>query len=135
MTDTLTLGGRDFRPCVNSTLQHDIFTMNHIHASDVLNISMPEGSTGEDYAVEMLMRVATYEKFNELLGCLLIPADKTSSDWTPALCRTTGAFLASLTSPEDKTELNAVIAGLLSGFFQEGRVSLRISRKSSTPQA
>lgn len=124
------LGGKPYVRCENSTLQHDIFLMNHIRAADVLELSLPEGSTGDDYAAEMLGRLAAYEKFNELLGCLLIPAELAGA-WTPAVCRATAAHIASLTEQEDKATLNAVLADLLIGFFRAGRVSLRILPKSS----
>lgn len=123
MTD-ITLAGRQFRRCTNSSLQHDIFTMNHVRAADVLELELPAGASGEDYAAEMLGRLARYEHFYELLGCLLVPAD---TAWTPAVCKSTAAFLAYLTDPTDKAALNSVIAELLLGFFQAGHVSLRIS--------
>lgn len=130
MTSTLNLGGRQFRRCLNSTLQHDIVLMNHIRAADVLELSLPEGATGEDYAAEMLSRLASYERFNDLLGCLLVPADLDGA-WTPAVGRASATHFAQLTDANDKATLNAVIAELLISFFAQGRVSLLTSPMSS----
>lgn len=129
----ITLGGKPFLRCENSTLQHDIVLMNHIRSADLLELELPDGSSGEDYAAEMLSRAAGYEKFNELLGCLLVPAE--TPNWSLATCRDSARHFDTLTSPDDKLALNGILIELLVSFFQAGRVTLRISPKSSLPPA
>lgn len=131
MSDTITLGGRKFRPCTNSTLQHDIVSMNYTRAAGLIDVEVPEDADPFTVMSALTAKLAMSNNFYQLLGCLLIPADKEGLDWTPDMCADTAAHLRGLTDGEDRQQLLSLVADLLINFFQTGLASLKIIPKSS----
>jgi hypothetical protein len=58
-----------------------------------------------------------------LLGGILIFAEREDLDWTPAMAAETAAFLGSLTEPGDKQLVLSQVASLVAGFFEAGLTS------------
>lgn len=125
MSDLITLGGRQFRACENSTVEHDYVTMDRIRAAGLDIIEMPEDADPAAFTNELLSRIVRSNQLFGLLACMLIPADKQGADWTPELAAETEAFIKKLTSPADKQLIHEQVVALLISFFQAGLVLLR----------
>ena len=131
MSEIITLGGRKFRPCTNSTLQHDIVSINYTRAAGLTDVEVPEDADPFTVMASLTAKLAMSNNFYQLLGCLLIPDDKEGIDWTPDMCAATAAHLRGLTDSEDRQQLLSLVAELLIHFFQTGLASLKIIPKSS----
>lgn len=132
--ETITLGGREFRPVVGATIEHDYWLMGHIRRAGIDRCALEEGESPDDYALRLMREVINSGEAFTLLGGTLIPADKKVTDWTPAIAQETAEFLKRLTDPNDKQKLNGCTASLLAGFFSSGLASLETSRRYSIPE-
>ncbi len=135
MPESLTLGGRTFKHCQNSTIEHDYVTMDRFNAAGLAVIDMPEGSTPEQFVAELVSRAIRAGQLFPLLACMLIPAELDDTDWTPAIAAQTEAHLRKLTGAEDKQALQGQVAGMLASFFQTGLTTLRTFPKFSEAPA
>lgn len=121
---TITLGGRKFKPCTNSTIEHQYVTMDRIRAAGLDVLDYTPGTDPDTFVAGLLGRLAHRGAIFELLGCMLIPAELTGADWTPELADETAHFIKRLTSAEDKQTVQAHVVSLLIDFFQAGLASL-----------
>lgn len=135
MSEQITLGGRKFKHCQHSTIEHDYVTMDRFNAAGLAVIDMAEGATPEQFVAELVSRAVRTGQLFPLLACLLIPAELASKDWTPEIAAATEAHLRTLTEPEDKQVLQGQVAGMFASFFQTGLTTLRTFQKSSEAPA
>lgn len=134
MPEHITLGGRQFKHCQNSTIEHDYVTMDRFSAAGLAVIDMPEGSTPHAFVSELVSRAIRTGQLFPLLACMLIPADLDDTDWTPSIAAETEAHLRKLSTPEDKQTLQGQVAGMFASFFQTGLTTLRTFPKFSESQ-
>lgn len=135
MPEPITLGGRAFKHCQNSTIEHDYVTMDRFNASGLAVIDMQEGATPEQFVAELVSRAIRTGQLFPLLACMLIPADLDDTAWTPETAAQTEAHLRKLTAPEDKQALQGQVAGMFASFFQTGLTTLRTFPRFSETQA
>lgn len=134
MPEHITLGGRQFKHCQNSTIEHDYVTMDRFNAAGLAVIDMPEGSTPQEFVAELVSRAVRTGQLFPLLACLLIPAELDSADWTHSVAADTESHLRKLTSSEDKLTIQGQVAGMFASFFQTGLTTLRTFPKYSESQ-
>lgn len=129
--DLIRLGGRDFQPVVNSTIEHDYWLMARIRRAGLDRVTINPGEVPDEFVIRVLRETIDSGQVFELLGGMLMPADKLGADWTPDMAQATGEFLKGLTKPDDKQIVNASVMSMLSGFFESGLASLVTSPKYS----
>jgi hypothetical protein len=127
------LGGREFRPVEDGTIEHDYWLMGLIRRAGMDRVVMQEGESPDEFASRIMFELMASEHAFSILGGAMMPADKDVCDWTPAMAADTAAFLKHLTSAEDKQTLNACTASLVADFFVHGLATLMTSRKYSSP--
>lgn len=135
MSNIISVGGRQFKPCTDSTIEHDVRTVDLADAAGLRDLQIPAEGSADDYqrfVHELITGLVRNRHLFSLLGCVLIPADKEPSQWTPELGEETAAFLASCTSPDDKQLIYAQTAALLEGFFVAGLATRKITRSFSS---
>jgi|1185.fasta_scaffold41111_2 hypothetical protein len=130
MTETLTIGGRQFKLVKDTNLRHDILTQCifhdlHRHSSSV---QMLEGETPEEFAVRILRKVAQDGEIFLLLGHVLMPAEREGKEWTPQMAEETAEFLGSVVDDGDKLIVHQHIAAVFIGLFTNGLSSVMIRR-------
>ena len=129
------LGGRRFADTGESTVEHDFLLMGLIREAGLDEVVIQDGEAPEDFARRLLQEGLATGKVLDLLGCLLIPAEISSKDWTPVLGRETSAFVGGLTDPADKARVQALVVSLLTSFFVYGLSSvMRSPTSSAQPQ-
>lgn len=132
---TITLGGREFRPVVDATIEHDYWLMGHIRRAGIDRVVIEEGEPPDEFALRLMRELVNSGATFTILGGAIMPADKAVHEWTPEMATATAEFLKRLTDPKDKQTLNGCTASLLAGFFSSGLASLETSRKFSIPGA
>lgn len=122
-----TINGRAFRAIGESTLEHDLTTWRIIHEAGLDQPAIREDESPEAFSHRLLSDLIASGKACELLGCLLIPEDTRSEDWTPASGHETAVFLSRLTRPDDKRRAQNLVVSALIEFFEQGLVSSKTS--------
>jgi hypothetical protein len=125
------LGGRDWKPVVDSTIEHDYWLMGHIRRAGIDEVVIDEDETPDEFVLRFLRETINAGVVFILLGGALMPADKSAVDWTPQMAEDTAAFMKRLTDPQDKQTVHNQVVSLISGFFVQGLISLRTSPRSS----
>jgi len=130
--ENIRLGGREFRPVVDATIEHDYWLMGLIRRAGIDQVVKEEGESPDEFALRLMRELINSGQAFAILSGVMMPADKEVCDWTPAMAGETAAFLKRLTAPEDKAALNACTASLLSGFFANGLATLKTSQRSTS---
>lgn len=126
------LGGREFQPVVDGTIEHDYWLMGLIRRAGIDRCVIEDGESPDEFAIRLMRELVNSGHAFSILSGVMMPADREVCDWTPAMAADTEAFLKRLTAPEDKQTLNACTASLLAGFFVNGLATLRTSPKYSS---
>lgn len=129
--ENIRLGGREFRPVVDATIEHDYWLMGLIRRAGI-SPNMKAGESPDAFATRITDETLTSGQAFSILSGFLMPAEKDVCDWTPDMAAETAAFLKRLRAPEDKATIKACTADLLSGFFASGLVALMTSLKSTS---
>ena len=130
---TYTFAGQQYRSIVRRTIENDFTCMSLIRGARLDTLVMEEGEAAEDFAVRVYEQAVGSADVFSLLGCMLIPAQVDDLDWTKEHMRATAAALKRVAEPAEKRQIQTTVVGMISGFFQNGLTSLRLSRKSSSP--
>lgn len=130
--ERFTLAGREFRTIVRRTIENDFTCMGLIRGARLDTLVMQEGEAAENFAMRLYEEAIADGKVFELLGCMLIAADLEDVAWTPRVMAQTAAHLRTVTEEAEKRQIQAGIVSMITGFFQNGLASLRISRSSSS---
>jgi hypothetical protein len=125
-----TFGGRDFESAGVSTIEQDLAYWRAAQAAGLDSIERLKDESWDDYAVRLLNRIIATGQALPLLGCLLMPADRSGEVWTPEIGREVQEHLRGLTAEEDKARFRSVLLSTLIDFFESGMGSSRSSRTS-----
>jgi hypothetical protein len=131
---TVTIAGRAYKPVVDSTLEHDIWTTRQITRCGLDAVEIANGETADLFAHRILMQAAENGNVFDLLGGLLMPVSVTAENWTPQLAAETGRCFAEVCKPEDKAAVRNQITEALMGFFAKGLSRLKPSPRSSNAE-
>jgi hypothetical protein len=136
--EAIHISGREFKPVTDSTLEHDIWTVQQLDRAGLRNMVMGEDETPDVFANRMMNALMMSGAVFELLGGLLMPAGVKGKDWTPDMAAETGRLFAAATGP-DKALIKAQLAGVVEVFLAQGLLSLtrsqRYSARTVNPQA
>jgi hypothetical protein len=127
--EILVIGGRRWKPLTKSTIEHDFTTMRHIREAGLNDLRKGAEESYEDYAVRLLHEIIGSGKAFILLGCFLVPEGTQDEQWTAQLADQTAEFMRTLTSDEDKGNVQMAVISMLNGFFLSG---LRFERSIRT---
>jgi hypothetical protein len=133
MSEPIQLGGRDFYPVRNSTIQYDLWMMKRIRACGLDRLQVMDDETPEDFALRLFNHAIESDSILELLAGMLLPEGIDSAHWTPTIAQENLAFISTLTNTEDKRVIQSQFASMLIGFFSSGIISAKISPKSLKP--
>ena len=128
---TIVIAGRKFKPVVDSTIEHDVWTVELIKKCGLDVIEMQPGESPAEFAQRVFLQASKDLIVFDLLGGLLMPIDTKPENWTPEIAHETGRHFATVCEPEEKKAIRALIAEALMGFFAKGLSSTRISPRSS----
>lgn len=120
MADVIKIGGVEWRPLENSTMEHDGFMNRHLALAGLPDGGPGKGEAQADYAQRLMVKVAISESLFDILGGLLIPHPMADSEWTPEMAKKTADFMRKVSRPEDKNAIYNCIFSLVSGFFHAG---------------
>lgn len=135
MPDVIRLGGREFVALERSTLEHDTWFALATAAAGITSATPAPGQDRGEFALGLFARLYESGHLWDLLGALVLPAGTASRDWSPALARETGRFIAGLDEPADKDRARLLIVELLLPFLSEGLASWKASTSSSPAPA
>jgi hypothetical protein len=121
--NTITLGGRHFRPIQRSTVEHDIEVRALMHDAGFDMLAKRKEESADDFVVRMLGQMAASRKDADFAAALLVPDELADTEWTPEVAGITAAFIKHLTAQEDKLVLRSLTIATLSGFISAGLVS------------
>lgn len=130
--DTITIAGQKFkgvgRDC---TLEHDVWVMKRIRSCQLQGITIHPSETTDQFAQRVFLQCAGDPAFMELLGGLLMPADRESADWSVQMAADTGRFFMGVSDQDDKQKVKQQIVSAIIGFLALGVTSLPTSGSSS----
>lgn len=126
---TLTLRGPDghtrtFVSAQDTTLEHDVWMMPHVHAAGLHN------TKGDPNAV-LQLALSSGRVFLLLAGSVL----EQGVPWSAQATEANAAWFASLTDRESKAQIHSALVQLLLSFFGIGTALSTISRSSSAATA
>lgn len=130
IVQTITISGREFKAVTDSTLEHDVWTVQQLDRAGLRNLVMEDGEKPDEFVNRILMKLMLAGDVFELLGGLLMPAELNGKEWTPDIASETGRLFASATG-EDKATVKRQIAGAMEVFLAQGLLSSIRSRRSS----
>jgi hypothetical protein len=125
----VSISGREFKAVTDSTLEHDMWTVQQLDRSGVRNIVMEDGESPDEFVSRMLTQLMVSGAIFDLLGGLLMPAELKGTDWTPEMAVETGKLFARTTGA-DKAIIRGQIAGAMEVFLAQGLLSSLRSRRS-----
>jgi hypothetical protein len=128
--EALCISGRQFKAVTDSTLEHDIWTVQQLDRAGLRNLVMEDGETPDEFANRMMTKLMLSGAVFELLGGLLMPAEVKGKDWTPAMAVETGRLFAGATG-QDKAIVKSQLAGAMEIFLAQGLLSSIRSQRSS----
>lgn len=131
MTQNITLGGRQFKPLTNATLEHDYKVMALLNASGIRVIEMPEDADPQLFMEKLFASLVMAGSLLPLFAHLLLPVELEGKHWTPAIAADIEQHLRGLTDDQDKAVVHEQLVAMLIGFFQTGLVALQITQSSS----
>jgi hypothetical protein len=134
-SSTYKFGGREWRPIVVSTFEHDIFLMKQLKASGLGNCTPDKNETPEQFGVRILHAMLEHGAPAELFGALVVPKETADTDWTPDAAIETGRLIRKLTDEGEKREVQRLLVNMLVDFFSEGLRSLSASSTALATQA
>lgn len=129
-TTGLTIAGRTFRPAMDMTFEHDLWTLKQLRASgidkairtwDPMQEEMPE------FISELL--VAGYET-GTLWRIFAAILQEDGVPWTPTSAEQTADFFRTLTDPAGKKALQGSLIGVLFAFFLSSSAGMETLRSS-----
>ena len=130
---TLTLGGRQFVALDEPTIERDFWLIRQLREAGLQEVRIGEDEDPDVFALRLLDSIIQSKTPFLLLGAFLLPKGTDSREWSPELAERTAAFIAKLTDPEDKQQVQTQLCSVLLGFFVSGLSSLVSSRGSSLP--
>lgn len=131
------LGGHKFVEVGDSTAAQDLYFMGLVSKAGLDELTMHEAEEPEHFARRVLQATIESGKTLEILGALLIPAERVQDFehpgdyWTPETAAETAQLIGRLKG-RDKPKLHSLILSLLISFFEFGIVSLWTTQKSSS---
>lgn len=130
--ETLTIGGRQFKPIKNSTFAHDIWIMERVKATGLDTLRIEPEESSDDFIDRIAAKAMTggMQLVLELIAGVLMPAEIESADWTPAIAKATTKFFGDLTEETEKSKVRAQIGGWLYFFFLSAIESSLTSMRS-----
>lgn len=140
MSENITIGGKAFHACAETTAEQDIFMSNIIRATGAHEVKVADVDENDaagmqkafrDYTDEITHKVWASGKTFDLIACVLVEDGK---EWTPADAKANAALLASVKDKASKEILQVHLAAVVMGFFAGARPSTTTSPKSSTPE-
>lgn len=122
--------GKEYRLLVNTTFEHDFRIKNFLVNNDLYIIDAP--SLGEDFDADLFARqlIEKLVKGNvgvKLLSLLLVPDDIEDIDWTEQVGNDIYGNLLKCTDKSEKLQIQELMLSALTGFFEVGLISLKIS--------
>lgn len=132
------LGGRSFLTVQETTAEQDELFFTYTRKAGLHRPMAGPDESPEDFGIRILGQLVEGGLGRKILSLLLVPpalsrrrflgrAIPTPRAWTPELAEETERFLATLTTPADKTKLQNLILDLLVDFFDGGIGSSRIT--------
>lgn len=131
----ITLGGRQWQLITESTLENDVFKREQLIDSGLASLYMKVGETEDQFARRIDNELVKGGRMFGVLASVLMPAEISAGDWTPATAEETAAFLRKLTIPAEKEAARIMGRGIITAFLTAGLVLQQIIPKSSTAQA
>ncbi|WP_263418670.1 hypothetical protein [Terriglobus albidus] len=128
---TIVVRGRKYKHIGESTLRHDIFTEAQMLKAGVSRMELMPGESADEFAQRLLRTAYANTDIFLLLGCLLIPEEMKSLDWTEETAKETALFLGAVVDKEDKLTVRAQVVSAFQGFIEAGLVSLTLSASAS----
>lgn len=122
--------GKEYRLLVNTTFEHDFRIKNFLVNNDLYIIDAP--SLGEDFDADLFARqlIEKLVKGNvgvKLLSLLLVPDEIEDIDWTEQVGNDIYGNLLKCTDKSEKLQIQELMLSALTGFFEVGLISLKIS--------
>ena len=112
------------------TAEHDCEMMRVMVASGMDKVLPEPNEQWELYLARLSTAAILSGMACDIVASVLIPADKNESDWTPELGADTTAFMKSLNTEEDRTQIRDLAAAAAMGFFLRELNSLANSLSS-----
>lgn len=131
MTETLSLGGRDFERIQDGPVRQDLFVLQHARHAGLVDAEAAKGEEPDAFAARLLGQVLGSGRAMLLLGGLLIPKGKKATEWTEEMAFETAGHLGGITGADAKAAVYQELASALLGFFLRGLGSWIASRRSS----
>jgi hypothetical protein len=128
--ETIQIAGREFKAVTDSTLEHDVWTVQQLDRAGLRNLILEDGEKPDEFVERILAKLMLDGAVFELLGGLFMPAELEGKGWTPEMAFETGRLFASTTG-EDKAIVKRQIAGAVEVFLAQGLLSSIRSRRSS----
>ena len=127
---TITIGGRRWRLIGPTSVLHD--TKTAALAQEMGFFDRPAaGEEESDFLGRVAERLNASGRLVELLGYVVLPADRTMDDWTPELAAETSETLGRLTAPRDKEKILPLLQQAVLHFFLLAKKFSEVSRSSS----
>lgn len=122
--------GKEYRLLVNTTFEHDFRIKQFLVSNDLYIIDAP--SLAEDFDADLFARqlIEKLVKNNvgvKLLSLLLVPDDIEDIDWTEQVGNDIYGNLLKCTDKSEKLQIQELMLSALTGFFEVGLISLKIS--------
>ena len=127
----LKLGGREFDVISSGTIEWDVTLLNLLQSCGLADVTLHAGEDAEGLALRVYRTLMSSGAVFEILGCVLIAAGSDPFDWRPLDMRATADFIRKLHAPEDKAAITSQIVSLVSGFFQQGLLTVQTFPTSS----
>ena len=116
----ITLGGRKFRPILESTVEHDIAVRALMHEAGFDMLAKRKDESADDFVVRMLGQMSASRKDADFAAALLVPDDLDDVEWSPEVAAMTAGFIKKLTAQADKLVLRSLTMEMLGGFIAAG---------------
>jgi hypothetical protein len=131
--DKIRISGREFKAVTDSTLEHDMWTVQQLDRAGIHKIVMEAGETPDEFVARTISQLMISGVIFDLMGGLLMPAELKGTDWTPELAVETGRLFARATGP-DKAIIKGEIAGAMEAFLGSALLSSLRSLRSLAPK-
>jgi hypothetical protein len=130
--DEVVLGGRTFSVVIEGSIDWDCHMMAALRKAGMMPLPrLLAGETPGEYAMRMLIEMLAGGHLPNLLGIVLVPAETSSTAWTPEVGAATEEYVRKLSAPEDRKKVHNLAVSILLDFFRDGTASEMISLTSS----
>lgn len=126
----VTLGGREVRQVLRSTVRHDMWLMDKIQRSGIKEIHMLASESAEEYAQRLLETLIRSGSVTPLVAGCFIDEKMDDLQWSPEFAKELETYIDGLYEPEDKKKVFELVVNLVGSFFETGVVSLKTSLNS-----